>query len=226
MDEEPRIPVSLPTPPNVGLRLRPPPVPPSLQVRLPPAPLPVGQGTLATISPQRRNRTKYPLGHITLQRSKGPGVSRMVGTTSAGAGRGDSEEETPMEDEGLSYSEYLECIQSGVIGFYKLHGDIYVVQGWDGKRKVAKVRVTSNLSLDVLNRMTQNKWYHLHCSSMGKESAIVCFCPAKNTILQECVHSKFLTEFGEEQFEDYDTDNGSKWFTPPRAGMTVLTYSS
>jgi len=215
MVDEPRIPVSLPTPPNACLRLRPPPAPPSLQVRLPPAPLPVGQGKLATISPQKRNRTNYPLGHITLKSSKGHGV-RKVGTTSvSGAERGDSEEETFVEDERLSYSEYLECIQSGVIGFYKLHGDIYVVQGWDGKRKVAKVRVISNLSLDVLNRMTQNKWYHLHCSSMGKESAIVCFCPAKNTILQECVHTKFLNEFGEEQFEDYDTDNGSKWFTPP-----------
>ena len=84
------------------------------------------------------------------------------------------------------------------------------------KAEGGKGRSYFYFSLDVLNRMTQNKWYHLHCSSMGKESAIVCFCPAKNTILPECVHTKFLKEFGEEQFEDYDTNDGSKWFTPPR----------
>jgi hypothetical protein len=52
------------------------------------------------------------------------------------ADRGSSEEE---EEDDVSYSEYLECIQSGAIGFFKLHGDMYIVQGWDGKRKAAKV---------------------------------------------------------------------------------------
>jgi hypothetical protein len=153
MDDGP-IPVCLPPPPNAGLKLRPPPVPSSLQVRLPPASLPVGRGNLIAISPQKRDRTKYPLGHFAIKRSKVHGGTKTAGTTS----RRDSEEEmlVNLEGEGLSYSEYLESIQCGTIGFFKLHGDIYVVQGWDGKRKAAKVSVTSNLpSLDVLTGDTE-----------------------------------------------------------------------
>jgi hypothetical protein len=40
---------------------------------------------------------------------------------------------------------------------------------------------------------------------MGEETAIVCFCPAVN-MLNECVHTKFLKEFGAQQFEAYDAD--------------------
>ena len=46
--------------------------------------------------------------------------------------------------------EYLEYIQSGAIGFFKLHGDIYVVQGWDEKRKISKVNGLIQLDVHVL----------------------------------------------------------------------------
>lgn len=92
-----------------------------------------------TISPQKGDRTNYPLGPFT--------VKRTVGRHSNKAKRSAIEQENSDEggvggdeDEHLAYSEYLEYLQSGAIGFFKLHGDIYVVQGWDRKRKAAKVR--------------------------------------------------------------------------------------
>ena len=128
-------PVSLPTPPIPGIKLRAPGAP-SFQVRLPPAPLP-RPGLGATVSPQKRDRTNYPLGPFSIKRSKGRGSGEAAATTPV-AERGLSSEEEVEDD--VSYSEYLEYIQSGAIGFFKLHGDMYVVQGWDGKRKAVKVR--------------------------------------------------------------------------------------
>lgn len=138
MVEEAHPRISLPTPPNTGVRLRAPPSTPSFRVQLPPAPLPVGRalgGNLATISPQKRDRANYPLGPFNIKRSKVGGSRETTGA----AGRRDFEIVDEDGDEGQSYSEYLEFIQSGAIGFFRLHGDIYVVQGWDGKRKAAKV---------------------------------------------------------------------------------------
>jgi hypothetical protein len=85
--------------------------------------------------------------------SKGPGRTKTAEATSIRDP--DSEDVTSVdlddEPEGSSYWNYLEWIQSGAIGFFKLHGDIYVAKGWDERRKAAKVRVDSNLlSLDVL----------------------------------------------------------------------------
>lgn len=84
----------------------------------------------------------------------------------------------------------------------------------NGRRRRFELFIANLLSIrrTYLRFVTQNKWYHLHCSSMGKESAIVCFCPAKNA-LHDCVHTRFLKEFGEEQFEHYNpnTDDGSKY---------------
>ena len=133
MDDIASFPVSLPTPPIPGIRLRAPGAP-SFQVRLPPAPLP-GPGLGVTGSPQKRDRTTYPLGPFSIKRSIGRGSGEAAATTPSVAERGSSEE---VEDD-VSYSEYLEYIQSGAIGFVKLHGNMYVVQGWDGKRKAAKV---------------------------------------------------------------------------------------
>ncbi len=124
------IPVSLPTPPIPGIRLRAPSAP-SFKVRLPTPPLP-RPGLGAVVSPQKRGRTNYPLGPFSIKRSKGRGSEGAAAATSV-AESGSSDEEVE------SYSEYLEYIQSGAIGFLKLHGDMYVVQGWDGKRKAAKV---------------------------------------------------------------------------------------
>jgi hypothetical protein len=138
MVEENGLPVFLPMPPNAAVKLTPP-VAPSFQIRLPPARLPghAYGGGLATISPQKRDRTNYPLGLFTTKRPKVHRGSEARLATE----RGEPEEEILVKDEPLSYSEYLEFIQSGAIGFFKLHTDIYVVQGWDGKRAVAKVRM-------------------------------------------------------------------------------------
>ena len=128
MDNITHFPVSLPTPPIPGIRLRAPGAP-SFKVRLPPPPLP----RPAMVSPQKRGRTNYPLGPFSIKRSKGCGSGAAAAATTTVAERGSSDEEVE------SYSEYLEYIQSAAIGFLKLHGDMYVVQGWDGKRKAAKV---------------------------------------------------------------------------------------
>jgi hypothetical protein len=130
MDDITDFSVSLPTPPIPGIRLRAPGAP-SFKVRLPPPP-PPRPGLGGTVSPQKRGRTNYPLGPFSIKRSKGGGSGGAAAATSV-AESGSSDEEVE------SYSEYLEYIQSGAIGFLKLHGDIYVVQGWDGKRKAAKV---------------------------------------------------------------------------------------
>ena len=130
MDDIAHFSVSLPTPPIPGIKLKAPGAP-SFQIRLPPPPLP-RPGFGATVSPQKRDRT-YSLGPF--KRSKGRGSGEAAATTSVPE-RGSSDEE--VEDE-VSYSEYLEYIQCGAVRFFKLHGDIYVVQGWDGKRKAAKV---------------------------------------------------------------------------------------
>lgn len=83
------------------------------------------------VSPQKRGQTNYPLGPFSIKRSKGCESGGAAATTVAERGSSDEEVE--------SYSEYLEYIQSVAIGFLKLHGDMYVVQGWDGERRAAKV---------------------------------------------------------------------------------------
>jgi hypothetical protein len=149
MDDLPNIPISLPAPPNAGVILRPPPSTPSIRVRLPPAPLPAGHtsgGRLATISPHKQDRTNYPIGQFS-KRSKPQNGGAQTKRLRSGD-TGSSREED--EDEALSYPEYLEYIQSGEIGFFRLKGDIYVVQGWDGRRKVAKVRFNFAVTLRSL----------------------------------------------------------------------------
>ena len=144
-----------PTPPISAVRLRPPApaasnrlrLPPatatSTRVQLPPAPLQPSRtlGKLVAISPQKLGRSNYPLGPFSVRRTK---TSRRGKTRSF-------EERHPTEDDvedlrdeeaTLLYADYLEHMESGAIGFFRLHGEVYVVQGWDGKQKVPKVRLT------------------------------------------------------------------------------------
>jgi hypothetical protein len=90
------------------------------------------------ISPKKRDRTKYPVGAFNIRRPNGP-VDGTPGTVTSAIEQGGSEDNVEVADKALSYSDYLEYIQSGAIGFFKLHGDIFVVQGWDRNRKAAKV---------------------------------------------------------------------------------------
>ena len=40
----------------------------------------------------------------------------------------------------LEYKDYVEHFESGSIGVLRLERDLYVVQGWDAKKRQAKVR--------------------------------------------------------------------------------------
>jgi hypothetical protein len=137
MDDMPIPPISLPKPsPGTGIKLKPPDAPPFQPVRLPPAPLPSSHcsgGSLGAISPHKKDRTNFLLGHFTINQRKASS-SKPLGISRSG-GAEIFEEEGVDEDEALWYMEYLEYIQSGAIGFFKLHGDV------DGKRKIGKVRM-------------------------------------------------------------------------------------
>jgi hypothetical protein len=149
MDEMPIPPISLPKPsPGTGIKLKPPDPPLFEALRLPPGPLPTSHRSGGAISPHKKDRTNFPLGHFTLIQRKASSSKPLGNSRSGGAGI--LEEEGADEDEALSYMEYLEYIQSGAIGFFKLHGDIYVVQGWDGKRKISKVNGLIQLDVHVL----------------------------------------------------------------------------
>jgi hypothetical protein len=50
----------------------------------------------------------------------------------------------------------------------------------------------------------QMSWHHLHCTVIGSETATVCFCPSVN-VHQDCVHTLFIKDFGQEQFPNEDT---------------------
>ena len=98
-----------------------------------------------SISPQKRERSNYPLGPFTLKRSKSSHKSNATDTLSTNLAHELAEENRAEVlgerdyDVALSYAEYLEHIQFGGISFFKLERDMYIVQGWDGRRKVAKV---------------------------------------------------------------------------------------
>ena len=53
-------------------------------------------------------------------------------------------------------------------------------------------------------------WYHLQRSKIGQETAIVCLCPeARTNRKQDCLHKRFLEEFGEEKFQfEVEMDRG------------------
>jgi len=158
---DPPLSVNLPTPPpsSSSITLKPPPSPP---IRLLPALLP-GGGGLVSISPRKRERTNYPLGPFTLKRSKSSHESNKTDTLSTNPAH-ELAEENRAEDLGerdydvvLSYVEYLEHMQSGAISFFKLERDMYVVQGWDGRRKVAKVWMPDLPLNDVMDSLYGNR---------------------------------------------------------------------
>ena len=158
----------LPLPPSTCPRitLKPPPLAPSA-VSLPPPPptqLSVATG-LSVISPHKRHRKNYSRTTAPRGRSK---VRRKNQSTSQTellpvypleehdidnesmegffGVEGESEllSTTPGGESGtyfaLGYEDYVEHFESGSIGVLRLERDLYVVQGWDAKKKQAKVR--------------------------------------------------------------------------------------
>lgn len=44
----------------------------------------------------------------------------------------------------VEYEDYVEHFESGSIGVLRLERDLYVVQGWDAKKRQAKVRTRTS----------------------------------------------------------------------------------
>ncbi|KAJ7713123.1 hypothetical protein B0H14DRAFT_2413980 [Mycena olivaceomarginata] len=83
---------------------------------------------------------------------------------------------------GLGYLEYCENIQEEGGAFYQIGSDLFVVNGWDPKKKISKP-----------------SWFHVQRSTIGDVDVVVCQCPLSRPD-GECVHQQFLRENGEELF--------------------------
>jgi hypothetical protein len=58
---------------------------------------------------------------------------------------GDSDVCESGTDSTLGYEDYIEHFEAGSIGVLRLEKDLYVVQGWDAKKRQAKVRTRPRL---------------------------------------------------------------------------------
>ncbi|KAG6807586.1 hypothetical protein H0H92_007030 [Tricholoma furcatifolium] len=87
-----------------------------------------------------------------------------------------------LENDADAYSEFVEAALSACLGIYRLTTSVFIVQGWDAKTATATRR-----------------WYHLQSQKIGHQMVNMCLCPNDEP---ECVHAKFLTQFGKEEFPD------------------------
>jgi len=124
---------------------------------------------MSIISPQKRQRTKYT-NHTTQKRRKIAKSSPVKKSTSVHSSPSKTinelthvVSETPFaeqqnnssepleiqtefsddiegEEDIQGYSNYCECVLSGTAGFYQLESDLFVVEGWDTKKHMVKVR--------------------------------------------------------------------------------------
>ncbi|TFK70212.1 hypothetical protein BDN72DRAFT_870445 [Pluteus cervinus] len=87
-----------------------------------------------------------------------------------------------------SYSAYVEAVEQGLVGFYQILRDVFVVQGWDRKK-----------------RELTNGWYHLQQAEAAGGVVFGCCCPDP---APQCIHQIYLEDGGLEQFsgEDMPTD--------------------
>ncbi|KAJ7838624.1 hypothetical protein B0H14DRAFT_2588463 [Mycena olivaceomarginata] len=71
-------------------------------------------------------------------------------------------EEIPASPDicGLGYLEYCKNIQEEGGGFYQIGSDLFVVNGWDAKKKLSKP-----------------SWFHVQRSTIGDVDVVVCQCP-------------------------------------------------
>lgn len=46
-----------------------------------------------------------------------------------------------LEEDAQEYGPYVEYVLAGAAGFYQIESDLFVVQGWDGRRGATKVRL-------------------------------------------------------------------------------------
>ncbi|PPQ87257.1 hypothetical protein CVT26_015205, partial [Gymnopilus dilepis] len=84
----------------------------------------------------------------------------------------------PIQEDFLSdYSEFVEAVRSGECGIYKLTEGMYVVGGWN-----------------VRKRQFTGSWYHLQYTKLAGEISILCLCPASNNHAANCFHARYLTE--------------------------------
>ncbi|KAJ3504073.1 hypothetical protein NLJ89_g8132 [Agrocybe chaxingu] len=177
LPEPPRraVPFRLPTPP--------PRVPPKL--KLPATPPKTRTNGLARLSPQKRPRSNYPVGpyHLNQARKAARRTAQKYDSHSTTTQDDESLDDAPQDGD-LQYEVYLEHALAGAAGWFRLEREVYVVQGWDNRRKETKAY-----------------WYHLHSSNVGDQEVLVCFCPTF-TAHDKCVHIKYFKEFGSYQFPE------------------------
>jgi len=117
-------------------------------------------GNFPQLSPQKRPRTNHNVEGPPTTRKRS-NYSRVIPLNLSPVKGIDGDDEasvyplnTPSPnntldagDNSLSYSDYLEYALAGAAGVYRLEKDLFIVQGWDGRRKTTKVsRNSMNLA--------------------------------------------------------------------------------
>jgi len=104
------------------------------------------QGRLSNLSPQKRPRVNYQSNANNLNtRLFYPSKKKSKAANPAGSEANAKEhvsDSSDALDDTLSYAEYLDYALAGAAGVYRLERDLYVVQGWDGRRKSTKVYIS------------------------------------------------------------------------------------
>ncbi|KAJ8074611.1 hypothetical protein PM082_015514 [Marasmius tenuissimus] len=95
------------------------------------------------------------------------------------------EEGRMAEDDKLG--EYMELFQAGSVGFILVGTYLYVVQGWDKRKREPTVRIMTTLEKMEYLQSEQDKWYHFEAKRVGDEETYLEFREEEFRALEERV---------------------------------------
>lgn len=92
---------------------------------------------------------------------------------------------------------YFDAVEASVAGFYRVGGNVFVVEGWDMKKcrsKVSSAVLTWVLRLLTITLFAQPCWYHLQYLWISDTLHVVCTCPL-GIENRSCVHGELFKKF-------------------------------
>ncbi|KAK7016722.1 hypothetical protein VNI00_018856 [Paramarasmius palmivorus] len=86
--------------------------------------------------------------------------------------------------EDADFEAFIRMVESGCIGFKRIGRFLFVVQGWNQRKREA-----------------EDRWYHMECRDVGDTTKIECMCPEAKAQRGLCMHQEYFLEFRDTHFD-------------------------